>query len=424
MGNAGQFKPKKLNINRIFVIIPAAGLGTRMESDINKQVMEIDGVPVIERTLEAFSKFSSELASMGIALRAVIVTSPDLVYRMTSICKQRRFDFVLNIVTGGDSRMESVWNGIEAISELPFPPMDNDIVFIHDGARCLVDQPTLERCLEGGLQYDICAAAVPVKSTIKQTKHEEPAPEEKPAKAEKTEAKPEEPAKPKSALGLDLSKYPILSSKFSIKDRAMASLKSEGKIEDKEEPKKEEPKEEPKPEAPKKRPGKQTIDQYLASTRQKEVKPINNKVPDYSGIPLASGGVPIFKAAAAPVVVPDEPEVQEEAEAPAPTRAGSRPAASRRPAASVKKAPEVLITPDRKELMEVQTPQVFRFGKLVDSYVNGIKRNLNATDDTSLAEALNFKVHLVEGSYSNIKITTKEDIDYAELLLRRQGSEG
>ena len=136
MGNAGQFKPKKLNINRIFVIIPAAGLGTRMESDINKQVMEIDGVPVIERTLEAFSKFSSELASMGIALRAVIVTSPDLVYRMTSICKQRRFDFVLNIVTGGDSRMESVWNGIEAISELPFPPMDNDIVFIHDGARC------------------------------------------------------------------------------------------------------------------------------------------------------------------------------------------------------------------------------------------------------------------------------------------------
>lgn len=424
MGNAGQFKPKKLNINRIFVIIPAAGLGTRMESDINKQVMEIDGVPVIERTLEAFSKFSSELASMGIALRAVIVTSPDLVYRMTSICKQRRFDFVLNIVTGGDSRMESVWNGIEAISELPFPPMDNDIVFIHDGARCLVDQPTLERCLEGGLQYDICAAAVPVKSTIKQTKHEEPAPEEKPAKAEKTEAKPEEPAKPKSALGLDLSKYPILSSKFSIKDRAMASLKSEGKIEDKEEPKKEEPKEEPKPEAPKKRPGKQTIDQYLASTRQKEVKPINNKVPDYSGIPLASGGVPIFKAAAAPVAVPDEPEVQEEAEAPAPTRAGSRPAASRRPAASVKKAPEVLNTPDRKELMEVQTPQVFRFGKLVDSYVNGIKRNLNATDDTSLAEALNFKVHLVEGSYSNIKITTKEDIDYAELLLRRQGSEG
>lgn len=425
MGNAGQFKPKKLNINRIFVIIPAAGLGTRMESDINKQVMEIDGVPVIERTLEAFSRFSSELASMGIALRAVIVTSPDLVYRMTSICKQRRFDFVLNIVTGGDSRMESVWNGIEAISELPFPPMDNDIVFIHDGARCLVDQPTLERCLEGGLQYDICAAAVPVKSTIKQTKHEEPAPEEKPAKAEKTEAKPEEPAKPKSALGLDLSKYPILSSKFSIKDRAMASLKSEGKIEDKEEPKKEEPKaEEPKPEAPKKRPGKQTIDQYLASTRQKEVKPINNKVPDYSGIPLASGGVPIFKATAAPVAVTDEPEVQEEAEAPAPTRAGSRPAASRRPAASVKKAPEVLNTPDRKELMEVQTPQVFRFGKLVDSYVNGIKRNLNATDDTSLAEALNFKVHLVEGSYSNIKITTKEDIDYAELLLRRQGSEG
>ena len=425
MGNNGQFKPKKMNVNRIFVIIPAAGLGTRMESDINKQIMEIDGIPVIERTLDAFKRFGDDLAAMGIALRAVIVTGDDLIHTITGICKQRRFDFVQKIVKGGDSRMESVWNGIEAIAELPFPPMDNDIVFIHDGARCLVDQPTLERCLEGGLQYDICAAAVPVKSTIKQTKHEEPKHEEKPAAEEinektKEEVKVDEPVetKTKSALGLDLSKFPTLSSSFSIKDRALASLKAEGKITAKEEPKKEEPKkeepkkeepkieEQPKPEPPKKKPGKQTIDQYLAEVRQKESQKLGSKGPDYSGVPLASGGIPVFKAASAPIVT-DEPK---------------RPAAQRR--SSVAGAPEVLTTPDRKELMEVQTPQVFRFGKLVDSYVNGIKKNLNATDDTSLAEALNFKVHLVEGSYSNIKITTKEDIDYAELLLRRQASEG
>ena len=73
--------------------------------------------------------------------------------------------------------------------------------------------------------------------------------------------------------------------------------------------------------------------------------------------------------------------------------------------------------------MEVQTPQVFRFDKLIQSYVNGIKHNLEATDDTSLAEAIHLKVHLVEGSYTNIKITTKEDIDYAEMILKRQAAE-
>lgn len=422
-------KTKKVNINRIFVIIPAAGLGTRMESDINKQLMEIDGESVIERTLDAFKKFSDNLSNAGVTIRAVIVTGEELIYKINSVVKHGKYDFVQNVVVGGQTRMESVWNGIEALAELPFPPMDNDIVFIHDGARCLVDQETLERCLEGGIQYDICAAAVPVKSTIKQTKPDD--------SEVKTAAEPE---KPKSALGIDLSKFQTLGA-FSIRDKALASLRGtelkaeavkagpEVKVDPESKPKAEakaEPKNEPVSGG---RPGGRPGAMFADNRKQREIRAIRNSDDDSFGMPLASGGVPIFKAAPPPQVE-DEPDPVEDVPSEEvddiPASAISRRVTSpvRRPAVrpktNIKPAPEVVKTPNRKELMEVQTPQVFKFDKLVESYVNGIRKNIEATDDTSLAEALNFKVHLVEGSYSNIKITTKEDIDYAEMLLKRQ----
>ena len=107
-----------------------------------------------------------------------------------------------------------------------------------------------------------------------------------------------------------------------------------------------------------------------------------------------------------PAASPFKPFIPRKAEAEAPAKKG-------KPASE----PEVASTPKRDELMEVQTPQVFRYNKLLNSYVNGIKKNIEATDDLSLAEAMHYKAHLVEGSYSNIKITTPEDIKIAETLL-------
>lgn len=329
---------KKVNLNRVFVIIPAAGLGTRMESTTNKQFIEVDGISVIERTLNAFQTFANELAAAGTTLRAVVVTSDDYVFKVNGIIRYRKYNYVQSVVSGGDTRTESVWKGIEALADLPFPPNDNDIVFIHDGARCLIDEATLERCLEGAIQYDIVAAAVPVKSTIKQV---EPPVKPEP-KVEETTAPAEEPKK-SSALGLDLSKFPALSKRLGVT------------------------KEEPKVETPAPAPAPAPV------VKKEEAKPV---IPEIKNKPIFKSAVPVS-------------------------------------------APEVTKTPARDELMEVQTPQAFRFDKLLKSYVNGIRRGIKATDDTSLAEALNYKVHLVEGSYSNIKITTPEDISYAEAILKR-----
>lgn len=74
-------------------------------------------------------------------------------------------------------------------------------------------------------------------------------------------------------------------------------------------------------------------------------------------------------------------------------------------------------TPDRDLLYEVQTPQCFRYECLRSCYDKAREEGFEATDDTALAEHYGYDVRIVEGSYSNIKITTPEDIAIAEALL-------
>ena len=70
---------------------------------------------------------------------------------------------------------------------------------------------------------------------------------------------------------------------------------------------------------------------------------------------------------------------------------------------------------DRSFFYHVQTPQIFRLGEIVAAYES--KPEGQFTDDASLAEASGMTIHLFEGSYENIKITTPEDLPIAEQLL-------
>jgi len=71
----------------------------------------------------------------------------------------------------------------------------------------------------------------------------------------------------------------------------------------------------------------------------------------------------------------------------------------------------------RENLWLVQTPQAFRFDVLIKAHRLARDRGLAATDDTSLAEAAGYEVRMVPGAYTNIKITTPEDLTFAEALL-------
>jgi 2-C-methyl-D-erythritol 4-phosphate cytidylyltransferase len=76
----------------------------------------------------------------------------------------------------------------------------------------------------------------------------------------------------------------------------------------------------------------------------------------------------------------------------------------------------VMSTPDRSRFWEIQTPQALRRGLLADGLALATKAGLTVTDDTSLAELMGAKVKIVPGSYSNIKVTTPEDLLFAERL--------
>lgn len=79
----------------------------------------------------------------------------------------------------------------------------------------------------------------------------------------------------------------------------------------------------------------------------------------------------------------------------------------------------VIRTPDRSCLYEIQTPQVVRLDLLMKGFAKAHQEGLTVTDDVSLAELVGHKVKLVEGSFANLKITTKEDLDLAEKLAER-----
>lgn len=81
----------------------------------------------------------------------------------------------------------------------------------------------------------------------------------------------------------------------------------------------------------------------------------------------------------------------------------------------------VVSTPDRSTLFAVQTPQIFDFELYKNAAKNAREKGLDFTDDCQLVECFNQEVKTVAGSYSNIKITTPDDIVLAENLLKNEG---
>lgn len=132
-------------------IILAAGSGSRMHSDIPKQYIEIDGKPLIYYTLETFER--------SVVDEIVLVVRPgDEEYARREIVDRYGFTKVSSIVCGGETRTDSVLNGIKAT--------EAEYVLIHDGARCLVSTGLIERMAAKVVEIS-CIAAVPSKDTIK-----------------------------------------------------------------------------------------------------------------------------------------------------------------------------------------------------------------------------------------------------------------
>lgn len=138
----------------MYLLIPAAGMGKRMGSDRNKLLLELLGKPLLAWTLLA-AENSHQISWIGI-----IGQPTDFPY-FQEIVKSLPITKPLKLIPGGDTRQESVYNGLQAL------PHTAERVLIHDGARCLVTPKLLDRCANTLAHCSGLIAAVPVKDTIK-----------------------------------------------------------------------------------------------------------------------------------------------------------------------------------------------------------------------------------------------------------------
>lgn len=134
-------------------IVLAAGKGSRMESRIHKQYLELDGCPLLCHALAAFENSPVN--------RVILVAGAgEEEFCRREIVEAYGFRKVTAVVTGGKERYHSVYEGLKAAEGC-------ERVLIHDGARPCVTTEIINRALEGAAIYGACAVGMPVKDTIK-----------------------------------------------------------------------------------------------------------------------------------------------------------------------------------------------------------------------------------------------------------------
>ena len=142
-----------------YAIIPAAGLSTRMGSTTSgtarKQLVEFHGAPILIHTLRKFDSCAR--------IEAILVpVRPEDRERVADRVAAERFRCPVHIVTGGETRQESVWNALQQI------PEQVPLVLVHDAVRPFVDAEIIDRAIDAAARHRAVIVAVPAIDTIKQ----------------------------------------------------------------------------------------------------------------------------------------------------------------------------------------------------------------------------------------------------------------
>ena len=132
-------------------VIVAAGTASRMQG-IDKVMAELDGEPMILRTIRAFQ-------NSDVIQEIVVVTREDLVEKITDLCAG--FSKVQCVTAGGADRPASVQKGLDKLSKKV------RLAAVHDGARPLITDAVIDRTVRAAHSYGAAAPGVPVKDTVK-----------------------------------------------------------------------------------------------------------------------------------------------------------------------------------------------------------------------------------------------------------------
>ena len=144
-------------MKKVFALIPAAGMGTRMGAGSNKQYLLLGGMPILAHTLKVFEQAPF--------IEGIYLVSPqqEIPFCRSEVVERYGFSKVRGIVAGGAERQYSVMNGLNAMEEIG----QDDLVLIHDGVRPFIAVETIRAAATAAHEFGGAVVAVPVKDTVK-----------------------------------------------------------------------------------------------------------------------------------------------------------------------------------------------------------------------------------------------------------------
>ncbi|WP_143961985.1 2-C-methyl-D-erythritol 4-phosphate cytidylyltransferase [Litoribacter populi] len=137
-----------------FAVIVAGGSGTRMGAPIAKQYLSIGEKPVLMHTLMRFYETDTSIS-------IILVLPPRDHDFWKKLCEEKGFLIEHKLVSGGESRFQSVKNGLDVISEA------EGLVAIHDGVRPIVTQEIIENSYQQARKSGSGIVVVPLKDSIR-----------------------------------------------------------------------------------------------------------------------------------------------------------------------------------------------------------------------------------------------------------------
>lgn len=146
-------------IMKVSGIVLAAGRGTRM-GGVKKPYLYLAGRPILAHTLMVFQQ--CPLVDEVL----VVATKGDEQSCVRDVLIPYGIDKADQVVTGGETRQESVFNGLQKLAS------DTDMVVIHDGVRLFVTEEMINNTLKSASEWGAATVAVPVKDTIKEADDE------------------------------------------------------------------------------------------------------------------------------------------------------------------------------------------------------------------------------------------------------------
>ena len=139
-------------------VIVAGGNGTRMNTELPKQFLLLNGKPVLYYTIDTFLKAYDDLKIILVLPEEYLAAGKEII--------DAYFDSSRIIITeGGRTRFHSVQNGLQLVDK-------ESIIFVHDGVRCLLSTDLIQRCYDTAVEFGSAIPVVDCKDSVRVIKGE------------------------------------------------------------------------------------------------------------------------------------------------------------------------------------------------------------------------------------------------------------